>query len=330
MKRLSVFALVAFLATSLLLLVCLQDAPAATPSKVDFPAKDKSITLIVPYPAGGGTDSSARFMANALEKEIGTRVMVLNKPGGAAQVGITQLATSKPDGYTIGYTNLPPAITTYLDPERKAVFSRKNLQPVGSQYHVPYLVAVRADGPYKTLKDLVDAAKANPGKIKAGTTGLLGIGHLSLLKLERAAGIKFAAVHFDGGGPSTTAIVGGHVDVVFQPEVFPFYKSGQIRVLGVMAKEESKFYPGARPLEEQGYNVHSDVLGGISAPAGVPREIVDILTRAIKKVVETKEHQEMMEKLSQLAYYLNPEQFGKYWDDLEAEIKPMMGESRQQ
>ena len=362
MKRLLVFAVATVAATSLLLAGRTPETPAATPSKVpaaptqaaepanpaeptkvaaaqpspapvrqvDFPAKGKTITVIIPYPAGGGTDTAARFIMPMLEKELGTSIQILNRPGASAQLGLTQLARSKPDGYTIGYTNMPTAITTYLDPERKAVFGRKDFQPVATEYDVPYLVAVQASSPYKTLDDLINAAKANPEKIRAGTTGLLAIGHLALLKLEKAAGVKFAPVHFDGSAPVTVALLGGHVDVVFNPEVYPHFKSGQVRVLGVMAKDESKFFPGAKTLESQGYKIYADSMAGISAPAGVSREIVDILSAAFKKVVETDEHKKKMEEIGFDAYYLNAEQYGKYWDESEAELIPLIAQARQQ
>ena len=125
-----------------------------------FPEKGRTLTHIVAYPPGGGTDVTARLLAPMLEKELGIQVQVLNKGGAGGQIGFTELVRSKPDGYTIGNLILPTVITTYLDPTRKAVFSRKSFQLLALQDNDPGIIAVKATGPFKTLKDLIDAAKA--------------------------------------------------------------------------------------------------------------------------------------------------------------------------
>ncbi|HTU00459.1 MAG TPA: tripartite tricarboxylate transporter substrate-binding protein, partial [Candidatus Sulfotelmatobacter sp.] len=127
-----------------------------------FPDKNRPIMLVVSYPPGGGTDVTGRLLAPLLEKELGTSVQVLNKPGAGGQVGFTEISRSRPDGYTIGYMILPTVITTYLDPSRKAVFSRKSFELLALQDNDPGIIAVKANSPYKSLKDLIDAAKANP------------------------------------------------------------------------------------------------------------------------------------------------------------------------
>jgi tripartite-type tricarboxylate transporter receptor subunit TctC len=175
-------------------------------AKVSFPA-GKPITIIVPYAAGGTTDVGARLLAELLEKELSTPVQVVNKPGSASQVGLTELVNAKPDGYTLSYGVLPTIITHYLDPERRAPYTRENFQPVALHHLVPAMLAVRTDSPYKTLNDLIEAAKANPGQIKVSDSGLMANPHLSVLLLERAAGVRFASVHFDGGAPSVTALL---------------------------------------------------------------------------------------------------------------------------
>src|SRR5665647_1207380 len=146
-------------------------APAA--AKSTFPEKGKTITIIVPVNAGGGSDVSTRLMLPALEKILGTSVQVENKPGAGQQLGHTEFSKSKPDGYTIGMTNLPTTLTTYLDKERQAVYNRKTFQTIAAPVMDPGAIFVKADSPYKTLKDLVDAAKAKPSTIKGSTTGIL-------------------------------------------------------------------------------------------------------------------------------------------------------------
>lgn len=301
---------------------------AAAPSKkVDFPA-GKPITFIVPWAAGSSADVGARVLTAAMEKELGVSVQVSNRPGGGSQTGLTQLVTSKPDGYTIGLTELPTSITTYLDPQRKSVYGRKHFQQVAHVSVEPMLEAVRADSPIKSIKDIVDAAKAKPGQFKIGTPGLMGLGHVLHLMWARQAGIEFAFVHFDGSGPAMTALLGGHVDAIAVGSALmvPQYKSGAVRVLAVVEQEESKVFTGVKTLEAHGYKVYAPVSGGISVPAGTPREIVDILSAAIKRVVESADFKGKMDELSRTTRYMNPDQFAAYWDQVEKERRPIIEE----
>lgn len=254
---------------------------------VDWPAKGRAISFIVPFPAGGGTDIAARTLAPLLEKDLQTPVQVVNKAGAGAQTGLTELAMAKPDGYTIGYTNLPTAINIYLDPERKANFNRASFQPVANQVRNSIVATVSKDSPYKTMKELVDAAKANRGKIKAGTPGLMSPAHLGILQLQQETGAEFAIVHFQGGAPAGTALLGGHIDVAFIviPEMLPHVKSGVARGLGILDDESSELLPDAKTLLALGYKVSMPTTLGISAPAGTPKTIATILSNSIKKAV---------------------------------------------
>ena len=302
--------------------------PTAAPAKkVDFPQKGKAITLIVPYTAGGATDVGARLLTPLLEKELGTQVQVLNKPEAGAQVGNMELANAKPDGYTLGYTVLPSTITLYLDPERKATFNRKSFLPLALHAIDPAVVGVKDDSPYKTMKDLIDAAKAKPGQLKAAVTGILGPSHLDILQTMKLTGTDFSIVHFDGSAPGVTALLGGHVDAKWGNigDFMPTMKgSGGIRILGVMDTQESKFLPGVPTFQSQGINQIAAVSRGLSLPAGTPKEIVDILSAATKKAMQDPEHQKKLEEMGVAVRYMSPEEFGAYWDRSEAELKPLV------
>lgn len=304
---------------------------AAPVKKVDYPAKGKAITIIVPFTAGGGADTQARLTAPFLEKDLGTAVEVANKTGAGSQVGITALAQAKPDGYTFGITNLPTTISLYLDPARKAVFDRKSFQPVA--LHVVDLgaVAVKADSPYKTMKDLIDAAKANPGKIKASTTGRLSGPHLQLLDTEQLASVQFAAVHFDGAVEGTAALIGGKIDAQFGyvTNFMAPLKGGEIRVLGVMDKQGSKFLPDVKTMDAQGYKLYHDNSRGWSGPAGIPKEIVDMVSVALKKAMETEEHRGKMAQQGVEVRYMGPEEFGDYWAGMEDKVKVLQELAKQ-
>ncbi len=158
----------------------------------DYPTK--AIMLQVAYPPGGSTDVGARIIASIAEKEMGQPIVVINKGGAGGQIGWTELARQKPDGYYLGMINLPHLPTTILDPERKATFRGEDIVPIISQAVDPTLVSVRTGGPWKTLKDLVNDAKKRPGQIPAGIVGYLQDDEIGCLQLEEAAGIQFAVI----------------------------------------------------------------------------------------------------------------------------------------
>lgn len=287
----------------------------------NFPEKGRPITLIVPYPAGGGTDVTARLLAPMLEKELGTPVQVVNKGGAGGQIGVTEIVRAKPDGYTIGNLILPTVITTYLDPARKAVFSRKSLELLALQDNDPGIIAVKGDSPYKTLKDLIDAAKANPGKIRTTTSGILSDDHIGAMLTEKAAGVKFAIVHFAGSAPGRNAVLGGHVEVFYGnvSEMESQVRAGEIRLLAVMDKQRSKFYPDVKTAEEQGFKVYSGVHRGIGMPAGAPKEVKDVLAGALKKIITSEEFKTQMEKLSYAPMYMDPKAYLEFWVNYETQ-----------
>ena len=308
-------------------------ASAAAPAKkVDFPQKGKTISIVVPYAAGGGTDLGARIMAASLEKDLGTSVQIINKAGAGGQVGVTDVLASKPDGYTIGYMNWPQIIPLYMDPDRKAAFTRKSIQPVAVDLADPICVAVKADSPYKGLKELIDSAKANPETVKTGDDGIMGLANLTLLQIQQATGAKFALVHFDGGAPSTTALLGGHIDAslggtnLYQPQV----KSGALRVAAIFDKQESKFLPGVKTAEEQGYNLNSPQVRGYFVPAGTPTEVVDVLVAAMKKSVESEDHKKKIDETGQLIQFMGTAQFTTLWDEMETQQKPLIEMAKKQ
>jgi tripartite-type tricarboxylate transporter receptor subunit TctC len=265
-------------------------------------------------------------MAAGLEKELMTSVQVVNKPGAASQLGLTELARAAPDGYTLSYVVLPTVTTHYLVPGRDAIYTRKNFQPIAMHHYVPQVLAVKADSPYKTLKDLVEAARANPETIKVSDSGLMAVPHTQVLMLQRAAGVRFASVHFTGGAPSVTALLGGHVDVLAgaTADALPHKASGAFRVLGIAAEQPDKSMPEVPTMKSQGYDVVAASATGIVAPAGTPQNVVDTLTRAMKKVIDSDEHQKKLQQLALEPYYLDPAAYTKLWEETEVRMKPIL------
>ena len=291
----------------------------------------KPVMLMVAYPAGGSTDVGARIVASIAEKELGQPIVVLNKAGAGGQVGFTELAKQKPDGYYIGLINLPALNTIILDPDRKAIFDIDAFTPVINQVLDPGVIYVKPDSHYKNLKDLIVEAKKRPGEIKVGTTGILGDDHLAILMLEEAAGVKLRIVHFEGDTPQVTALLGGQIDVSFLNVggLTPRVKAGQLRVLAVMDKERSKFYPDVPTSVEQGYPaVISSSTRGIAGPKGLPEPIVKKLQAVFKKAIENPEHMEKMDKAGLAIKMMMGDEYGKYLMDVHKKVKKLVEEAR--
>ena len=262
----------------------------------DYPTRP--INIIIPYAAGASSDVGARIVASIAEKPIGQPIVVVNKPGAGGQIGWTELARSKPDGYTLGGINLPHLLSAALDPERKSLYKAEDIVPIISQALDPTTISVRPDSPWKTLKELIDDAKKNPDQIKAGIVGFLQDDEIGYLQFAEAAGVKLRLVYFDGAAPAITALLGKNVDVLFctVADNYNQWKAGRIRMLTIMDKERSKFYPDMPTTAELGFpTVISASTRGIAAPKGVPEPIMKKLQEVLKEAMMTKEHMDRLE-----------------------------------
>jgi tripartite-type tricarboxylate transporter receptor subunit TctC len=297
---------------------------AATPLSNAAFAQDyprRSIQIIVPANAGGPSDVGARILASIMEKDIGQSVLVVNKPGAGAQLGLTDIARAKPDGYTLGVVHMPGTNTIILDPDRKAAFNTDSFILVCNQVLDPGVIWVRVDSPYKTLADLVDAAKQTPGKLSACTTGILSDDHLAVLMLQEAANISFRIVHFDGAAQQFTAILGGHVDVAFDNvgSVRKRAQAGEVRVLAVMDSQRSKLMPESPTSAELGFpTVISSSTRGFGVPKGTPPAVVKYLEAALKKAMENPEHIRRMEEVGLEIRIMTGAEYAKYFADQHA------------
>ena len=285
-----------------------------------FPVKP--VQLMVAYPAGGSTDIAARIVASIAEKDLGQSIVVVNKAGAGGQVGWTEMSRAKPDGYYIGFINLPALNTVILDPDRKAVFKEDAFMAVINQVLDPGIIWVKGDSPYKNLKDLIEAARKNPQKISAATTGILSDDHLAILMMEEAApGAMFRIVHFEGGAPVMTAVMGGHIDCAFDNvgSVFRRIKSGELRALAVMDAQRSPFIPDVPTMPELGYKtVISSSTRGIAVPKGTPQPVIKRLEQSLKKAMDDPEHLKKMEEAGLQLRIMVGEEYAKYYRELHA------------
>ena len=280
----------------------------------DYPTRP--INIIIPYAAGASSDVGARIVASIAEKPIGQPIVVVNKPGAGGQIGWTELARSKPDGYTLGGINLPHLLSAALDPERKSLYKAEDIVPIISQALDPTTISVRPDSPWKTLKELIDDAKKNPDQIKAGIVGFLQDDEIGYLQFAEAAGVKLRLVYFDGAAPAITALLGKNVDVLFctVADNYNQWKAGRIRMLTIMDKERSKFYPDMPTTAELGFpTVISASTRGIAAPKGVPEPIMKKLEGVLKQAMMSKEHMDRLEGAGMPVKILVGKEFVDYY-----------------
>jgi tripartite-type tricarboxylate transporter receptor subunit TctC len=283
----------------------------------DFPSKP--IQLMVAYPAGGSTDIGARILAAIAEKAIGQPIVVINKAGAGGQVGWTELSRQKPDGYYIAFINLPGFNTVIIDPERQAIFDTKSFTPIINQVLDPGVIWVRAESPFKSLKDVIDAAKGAPGTVKASTTGILSDDHLAILMMEEAApGTNFRLVHLEGGAAQMKETLAGNVDVSFDNvgSIVKQVKAGQVRALAVTDPERSKFLPDVPTTKELGYpSVVSNSTRGIAGPKGMDPKIVARLQDVLGKAMADPEHTKKLEEVGLAIKVMVGAEYQKYYDD---------------
>lgn len=285
----------------------------------------RPINLIVAFPAGGSTDIGARVLAGIAEKMIGQPIVVVNKGGAGGQVGWTELARAKPDGYTIGFLNLPATNTTILDPERQAIFNEGSFTPIANQVLDPGVIWVAANSPFKTLKDLLDAAKAKPGTLRAATTGILSDDHLAILMVEEAnPGVSFRIVHLLGGAAQMKETLGGNIDVSFDNVggIVPQVKAGQVRALAVMDTERSKFLPDVPTAKELGMpNVISSSTRGIGGPKGMDPAVVKKLQDVFVKAMADPDHIKRLEDAGLAIKPMIGDEYVKYFNETHEKAK---------
>jgi tripartite-type tricarboxylate transporter receptor subunit TctC len=289
----------------------------------DFPTKP--IQLMVAFPAGGSTDIAARIVASIAEKALGQPIVVVNRGGAGGQIGWTEMVRQKPDGYYIGFINLPATNTVILDPERRAIFTEKDFTPIINQVLDPGVIWVRADSPYKTVQDLIDAAKKSQGTIRAATTGILSDDHLAILMTEEAApGAKFRLVHLEGGAAQFKEIMAGNIDVAFDNvgSIVKRVQSGEVRALAVMDDVRSKFLPDVPTMKELGFpTVMSNSTRGIAGPKGMPAPLVARLRDVLRKAMEDPEHVKKLEEQGIAIKIMVGHEYEKYFAEAHASAK---------
>lgn len=244
---------------------------------------NKPIEIIVGYSAGGGTDVMARTLAPYLEKYLGhgARVVVKNKPGAGGQIGFTETALAKPDGYTLGTFNLPAAMAHTFD--RHTNYSLKSYTFLANIVEDPNTLVVQKKSSIHTVADLIKKAKADKSKMTVGLAALGGNDEFSALEFAKAAGVTFSMVPFKGASQSREALMGGHVQLATFALSQAVNFTNSLRVLTVFSDKRSSFAPNVPTAKSLGYDIQMGSFRGIVAPAGLPKRIRTKLMAAIIK-----------------------------------------------
>lgn len=303
-----------------LILMGLAGIPAGAQS---FPAKD--ITLVVPWAAGGGTDTIARTLVKNAKKYFGVNVNVVNKTGGLGAVGMGSVAAAPPDGYTVG------VITFHLSNYRMmglANLSYRDFALIQLINREGACASVAFNSKFQTLKDLIDFAKKNPGVVTAGHAGAGSVQHLSLASLGVREKVKFVHVPFDGSAPARTAVVGGHVTVAVTTisEVLQLYRGKLVKVLYLEDEKRHWLYPDVPTIAEAGFPNPKMIYDwrGLAAPKGVPADRMKVLSEGFKKCFDDAEFQKMAYDLGLATVYMDSKNFKKFLANAEEIHRPAL------
>jgi tripartite-type tricarboxylate transporter receptor subunit TctC len=311
--RLSLSALMAVGALAGLL------TPAFAESPAEFPSKP--VTLVVPFQAGVTADLLFRGIAERASKHLGQPVVIENKPGGSATLGPANMASNaKPDGYTIGQIAIPVFRVPYM---QKATFD-----PVTDFTYIINLggytlgVVVKADGPFKKWQDVIEFAKANPGKFTYATIGPATTNAIAMELMAQQGGVKFTHIPTKGGGESIAQVLGGHITAMVEsPAWAPMVASGQLRLLMMLNSERSKKWPDTPTLKELGYTYEFDSPFGLAGPKGIDPLIVRKLHDAFKKAYDDPTVAELFDRFDFTRRYMNTADYQAFVPKLAAAEK---------
>ena len=279
---------------------------------------NRPITMVAPFPPGGVADLTARPVAAAMERVLKSPVVVVNKTGAAGAVGMSFVANSKPDGYTILMSLSSISIIPEADKlfDRKPAYTMDQLVPIALISADPTVLVVHADRPWKSVKEFVEDAKRRPGEISFSSSGVYGTLHMATEMLAHAAGIKLKHVPYGGAGPALTSILGGHVDALASGPavVIPHIKAGKLRPLAGWGAKRVASLPDLPTFKELGYDIEFYIWAGVFAPRGTPQPILKRLRETVGQAVKEPDFKGAMEKIQTPIAYMDAPEFQKFWD----------------
>jgi tripartite-type tricarboxylate transporter receptor subunit TctC len=292
-------------------------AALAVPASAQDAYPTRAITMVVAFPPGGLADNTARPVAAAMERILKHPVVVSNKAGAAGAVGYQYAATSKPDGYTLLMALVSVSVLPEVDKlfGRPVTYTRDQLTGIARINADPSMLVVRADTPWKTLKDFVDDARRRPNEIVFSSSGLYGTAHVPMEMLMHAAGIKLRHLPTTGGGPMMNAILGGHAQAVMTPASLAVaqVKAGTLRFLAHTGTAPVAAYPDVPSFKSSGYDVDYVAWAGLVAPKATPPHVIKILRDAARQAVKEPEVVGSHAKLDTPIAYMDADEFNAWW-----------------
>jgi tripartite-type tricarboxylate transporter receptor subunit TctC len=286
-------------------------APGPGSEAANFPTGP--VTMVVPFPAGGATDIAFRPLCEGARKFLGQPVVVENRPGGGSAVGVGSIVGKKPDGHLLTEAVNSLHRNSYIN---KLPFDTvKDLTPIIMVGGHLYGILVHPDSPFKTLKELVEYARSNPGKLTYMASGIGTGGHIAWEETAyNAGGIKLQHIPSKGDPESTSALLGKHVDMIATTAGWiPTVEAGQLRLLATFGEARSKRFPNVPTVKEAGYGVIHNTPMGIFGPKGMDPQVVKILHDAFRKAQEDPRFVAAMEKFDMPIMYMGPEELTKAW-----------------
>jgi tripartite-type tricarboxylate transporter receptor subunit TctC len=290
----------------------------------DFPAKP--VTFIVPWPAGGSTDLAIRALADATQRHLGQPIVIDNKPGASGTLGAAQMAASaKPDGYTIAQI---PVTVFRLPFMTKVTFDPgKDFTYIAGLTAYTFGVVVKSDSQWKTFKDLIAYARANPGKVKYGSPGAGTSLHVGMEQIAKQTGVKWTHVPHKGGAELNAALLGNHIDAIADSTSWAaLVNSGDFRLLVIWSPARSKNWPDAPTLQEEGINLVLNSPYGVAGPKGMDPKVVRALADAFAKGVQEPSYAEALRKFDQEVAYLDTAAYEKHVVEQIQEAKTLVEE----
>lgn len=293
----------------------------------EFPGNEP-VTIVLPYAAGGSSDTLVRALEPYLAEELGTDVIIENVVGAGGQLGLTQIANAAPDGHTIGLTNLPSSLA-YLNPDKQAPYDGSSFDPLGTINRFQWVLVTSDDKEWANLDDFIAAAKESPGSIAVGTDGLTGDDHMALLEFQRLTDTELKVVPFDDGSEKMTALMGNQIDASFGsvPTFSAQLETGDLKPLAALEEERIEGVK-VETAADQGVDLQWDSFNVLSAPDGLPNEVSATLESAVESALAAAQKDpaftEPITNAGFVIEYSDAAETRENWDGLEATFKELM------
>jgi tripartite-type tricarboxylate transporter receptor subunit TctC len=272
------------------------------------------IKLMVPWPPGGGVDTTARILSEPLGRRLGQTFVIDNRGGAGGNIGTEISAHQKPDGYNLLMASISPNAVNVSLYKKRGFDPVTDFEPIIFVSSVPNILVVPASSPFKTVQDVIDAARANPGKLNYGSAGVGSSQHLAAVQFATAAKIDITHVPYKGTSPAEADLAGGHVSLMLDTTTcLPFIADGRMRALAVASKARNPALPDVPTFDEVGLKgIYASSWYGLAAPAGTPRAIIDKLNAAANEVLQSPEVKKRMAAFGAEIGGGTPEDFGNF------------------